>query len=317
MKSDEIGGDSYTAEFWEYDSRTGRRWNLDPKYNASESRYLVNGGNPIFYADPRGDFKTKFGAQWNKFWHGGNSVGKNKYDEWYVTKNISGREGQKGSGNVNDEVIVGTERYYGKGRDKYSTAKENLLREIEIDNDIMMKGDKSMYQYYNSQEEMNKATLSYTGLLLPTALIRPLTIATAVNNVKAIINIPKGFSSAEQFTQVGNELKTALQESNIPFSNVGVRGSAVTNISSKGGEFREVALGVKKASDIDVYVELTQQVGLNSSKNIPGFIHPGKMMERYPALQQWAEKWSKILGREITPGAFNPGTFSDANVIKF
>ena len=31
-KDDEIKGEgiSYTAEYWEYDSRLGRRWNLDP-----------------------------------------------------------------------------------------------------------------------------------------------------------------------------------------------------------------------------------------------------------------------------------------------
>jgi len=30
---DEVSGSgkSYTAEFWQYDSRLGRRWNLDPK----------------------------------------------------------------------------------------------------------------------------------------------------------------------------------------------------------------------------------------------------------------------------------------------
>jgi hypothetical protein len=32
-KSDEIkgSGNSYTAEFWEYDPRLGRRWNMDPR----------------------------------------------------------------------------------------------------------------------------------------------------------------------------------------------------------------------------------------------------------------------------------------------
>lgn len=184
-RSDDVTAGNYTAEFWEYDSRIGRRWNLDPVILTGESPYLVNGGNPIYYTDPLGDFKTKFGAQWNKFWHGGNSVGKNKYDEWYVTKNIAGREGQKGSGNVNDEVIVGTERYYGKGRDKYSTAKENLLREIEIDNDIMMKGDKSMYQYYDSPEAAGNAALSYTGLLLPNPILKS---ATVVSNTTKVIS---------------------------------------------------------------------------------------------------------------------------------
>ena len=34
-------GNSYTAEFWQYDSRLGRRWNLDPKPNISISPYAA------------------------------------------------------------------------------------------------------------------------------------------------------------------------------------------------------------------------------------------------------------------------------------
>jgi hypothetical protein len=91
----------------------------------------------------------------------------------------------------------------------------------------------------------------------------------------------------------------------------------VTNISSKDTAFRETALGNLKASDIDVFIELKKDIGINASKNIPGFIHPGKLFQQFPSLLKWSEKWSKILGREITPGAFKPGTFNDPNVIKF
>lgn len=46
---------AYTAEFWEYDSRTGRRWNRDPKPLTEESEYATNKDNPIKYNDPNGD----------------------------------------------------------------------------------------------------------------------------------------------------------------------------------------------------------------------------------------------------------------------
>ncbi|HEY9261442.1 hypothetical protein, partial [Chitinophaga sp.] len=51
-KSDEIKGEgnSYTAEFWEYDPRIGRRWNNDPVYK--HSPYEAFGSNPIVNADP-------------------------------------------------------------------------------------------------------------------------------------------------------------------------------------------------------------------------------------------------------------------------
>ncbi len=54
-KSDEIGGGLSTAEYWEYDSRIGRRWNLDPKPRVGVSDYSTFDDNPISYDDPNGD----------------------------------------------------------------------------------------------------------------------------------------------------------------------------------------------------------------------------------------------------------------------
>jgi len=56
-KDDEIfnvTGSSYTAEFWQYDSRLGRRWNIDPVVKPWESSYAAFRNNPIWYADPSG-----------------------------------------------------------------------------------------------------------------------------------------------------------------------------------------------------------------------------------------------------------------------
>ena len=53
----EISGarNHYTAQFWEYDSRTARRWELDPKPIVSESAYSVLMVNPVLYLDLNGD----------------------------------------------------------------------------------------------------------------------------------------------------------------------------------------------------------------------------------------------------------------------
>lgn len=48
-------GNSYTARFWEYDTRIGRRWNQDPKPNPSISNYAAFANNPIWFKDPLGD----------------------------------------------------------------------------------------------------------------------------------------------------------------------------------------------------------------------------------------------------------------------
>ena len=55
-KSNEIKGEgnSYTAEYWEYDPRLVRRWNVDPVKKHYESPYAALGNNPINLIDPNG-----------------------------------------------------------------------------------------------------------------------------------------------------------------------------------------------------------------------------------------------------------------------
>ncbi len=57
-KSDDVTAGNYTAEYWEYDSRIGRRWNVDPVYK--HSPYECFAGNPILYSDPSGLDSIKF-----------------------------------------------------------------------------------------------------------------------------------------------------------------------------------------------------------------------------------------------------------------
>jgi len=56
-KDDEVSGigNMNTAEFWEYDTRLGRRWNLDPKPQISISDYACFNNNPIWHNDILGD----------------------------------------------------------------------------------------------------------------------------------------------------------------------------------------------------------------------------------------------------------------------
>ena len=51
-------GNHTTAEFWEYDPRIGRRWNIDPVGKEWESPYATFSNNPIARADPNGDSDT-------------------------------------------------------------------------------------------------------------------------------------------------------------------------------------------------------------------------------------------------------------------
>ncbi len=55
-KTDEISGSGNhtTALYWEYDSRLGRRWNIDPVVKYHESSYASFANNPIWFLDPDG-----------------------------------------------------------------------------------------------------------------------------------------------------------------------------------------------------------------------------------------------------------------------
>jgi RHS repeat-associated protein len=56
-KDNEITGNAGThmsAEYWEYDTRIGRRWNRDPITYSWQSPYACFNNNPIYFADPSG-----------------------------------------------------------------------------------------------------------------------------------------------------------------------------------------------------------------------------------------------------------------------
>ena len=56
-KDNEVAGNgnSMTAEYWQYDSRLGRRWNIDPVVKNWESGYACFSNIPIVFIDPNGD----------------------------------------------------------------------------------------------------------------------------------------------------------------------------------------------------------------------------------------------------------------------
>jgi RHS repeat-associated protein len=56
-KDDEIygKGKTYSAEFWEYDARVGRRWNVDPVERPHLSPFAAFSNNPIVFIDPEGN----------------------------------------------------------------------------------------------------------------------------------------------------------------------------------------------------------------------------------------------------------------------
>jgi hypothetical protein len=76
-KVDEIAGvgNHNTALFWEYDTRLGRRWNLDPVVKHSLSGYSTFANNPIWCIDVNGDDSTltSGGTTWSWTSEAGNT----------------------------------------------------------------------------------------------------------------------------------------------------------------------------------------------------------------------------------------------------
>src|SRR6185436_5151968 len=54
-KERDINNNVTSAEFWMYDSRVGRRWNLDPKPTVAISPYSTFYDSPIWFTDKLGD----------------------------------------------------------------------------------------------------------------------------------------------------------------------------------------------------------------------------------------------------------------------
>ncbi|MBI3142047.1 MAG: hypothetical protein HYZ16_04405 [Bacteroidetes bacterium] len=56
MRDDELYGlgNAYTAMYWEYDSRLGRRWDVDPVTFPWQGSYTVYNNNPVYFNDPLG-----------------------------------------------------------------------------------------------------------------------------------------------------------------------------------------------------------------------------------------------------------------------
>jgi RHS repeat-associated protein len=59
-------GTHTSAEYWEYDTRLGRRWNRDPKPIGGVSDYACFTNNPILFSDPNGDIIKYVGSFFTK-----------------------------------------------------------------------------------------------------------------------------------------------------------------------------------------------------------------------------------------------------------
>lgn len=193
----------YDAFYRTLDPQTGRFWQPDPEAESldSYSPYESMGNNPISNTDPLGNFRTRFGAWLHKIFNGGGTIGENKYGEYYVSKNST-------STSEDGTVTVTATVSYGKGRDKYSAAREKLLDEIQQDQSRSEDTRLGIWDPNMSAEDARFSALRLvTNLVLPTVIIKPVTIAT---NLTKVVNLSSK-SLAELRAMVGGKNAALLR----------------------------------------------------------------------------------------------------------
>lgn len=131
-KDDEVSGagNSMTAEFWQYDSRLGRRWNIDPELKNGEGSYTTFSCNPIWFSDPLGNTAGDYYSSTGEHLGSDNIDDKKTYKADEVTKDESGKViGGKGIVDLkinHDKFIRASSTVYGESSLTGSELKEEM-----------------------------------------------------------------------------------------------------------------------------------------------------------------------------------------------
>ncbi|MCA6438162.1 MAG: hypothetical protein IM600_10810 [Bacteroidetes bacterium] len=127
-KEEEIFSGAQSAEFWMYDSRIGRRWEIDPVVKPYESPYMAFSGNPIALADPKGlDADSRAHKKAEKV---GTEARKIKDGHWVVTE-VKTKEIKNSDGSIGVEVNTTEHNYKDNVIDKIGHAVANFFNGAE------------------------------------------------------------------------------------------------------------------------------------------------------------------------------------------
>jgi hypothetical protein len=134
-KEKELNKNITTALYWEYDARTGRRWNVDPIDRIGESPFLTFGGNPIVMVDPNGDdwYKDKKGRDKGQVrWYDGSGARKgmillgSSYDGY--TQEAGGKRWMNGTNKGEKTLWLNPVVVKAKGKKKDNSLMERMLQ---------------------------------------------------------------------------------------------------------------------------------------------------------------------------------------------
>ena len=233
-KDDEVygKGNLMTAKFWEYDTRLGRRWNLDPKPRVGISDYSVMDGNPIWKNDVLGDEPSKKEA-------------------WAMSKVVYGK---------NDKATVRAQKILEKGGwevSKQTFDIQKSSKESGFKSELFVRTDKegTEYAYATAGTENMKDWKNNTTQLLGISSQYNL----SMENAKLIREGARG----KEITFTGHSLGGGLAAANayatggraITFNPAGVSGLTIANIAVNYG-FKMVF------AKIDAHVLITDPLNI-------------------------------------------------------
>jgi hypothetical protein len=211
-KDRELNENITTALYWEYDSRIGRRWNLDPKPSIDVSSYATFLNNPIIHIDILGDTGV------DRVDGGKIEVDPGAYHTYDGTgqrlKSNPSMIVYPPAGSLRDFTVTGPNIIDGgvkfvamfgekSGKflgyfweDKPNVSYEDFMeegRQIVINN-IMHENDPLWDPNLSAEEARKNFINNSLGVVVPNVLIRPLTIATTAQRVA---NSPVGRATAD------------------------------------------------------------------------------------------------------------------------
>jgi RHS repeat-associated protein len=225
----------YDAFYRNLDPQIGRFWQIDPETEMLEeySPYASMYNNPISVVDPLGNFGSRFQALLHKVFNGGGTIGENKYGEFYVERITTTEDGS-----------ATVSLTYGKGRDKYSTAREALARDAEIMSAIQMKGEEnSMFQMYDSPQEAGMGAVNTGfGLWLPNAIVRTSSNATRAGNATKIEQANANTQNLKSLSF--SELQTVVKKSS----------------DAMNAYFKSKGKTIPKKEQLEAYKELSERI---------------------------------------------------------
>ncbi len=233
-KDDEVSGsgNSYTAEFWQYDSRLGRRWNIDPVDKPWMSSYHAFSNKPITNIDPNGA---------NDDWVETVNDDGSKSVVWdtEVTSPETVKPGQKymgkeGLGVENDKTI-----FYGADGNKYSGAFDMAPVTVEgqlsdhqrtMNNPLVKAMHQGSADFYRGAASLSAHVLDMTGTAVTVAGYGAAFVPGGQPIAASLVGIGKTMSLA------GGGINTALNVVDGNYIQAGV--TATTTLLGMGVKYR-------------------------------------------------------------------------------